>query len=152
MDGVSAGASILALAATAVQTSRTIYNVVSTVKSGSKEVQCLVSGARNLERILGQMSSIFGSQSTSYLACHLDGLDQSVRECAADLDSICEQLWKLWYDNGHDTRLGPAKKAWRLVKVAIKKDDVQRMSRVMQHHMSMLTLHIVMLNRWVGTL
>ncbi|KAJ9614645.1 hypothetical protein H2200_002782 [Cladophialophora chaetospira] len=141
MDGISAGASVLAFVAAAVQTSRAVYNIVSSVRSGSPDMRNLVSSASSLERTLQQLLSLLDSQPQLDSSEHLVALENSVRQCGGDLDSICQLLWRL----GNVDGIGRAQKAWRMVKVAIKRDDIQRMSRVIQHHVSILTLQVVIL-------
>ena len=148
MDPVSASASVLAFVAAAVQTSRTIYNVVSTFKSGSSDVLSLVSSASSLERILHQLSALLTSQSRSDTLQHLIYLEQTVLQCVGDLDNICQQLWKL----GHKDSDSHARRAWRLVQIAIKKDDIQRMASTIQQHVSVLTLQVAILSRCVKSL
>ena len=144
MDGISAAASVLALVAAAVQTSRTIYNTVSTIKSGSKDVLYLASAASSLERALHQLSALLATQ-YRLRTQDVGPLTQYVLQCVGDLDSICEQLWKLRDGDG----IGHTKKAWRLLQVLIKKDDIQRMSRIIQQHVSMLTFQVMLLSRCV---
>ena len=145
MDGVSAGASVLAFVAAAVQTSRAIYNIVSSIRSGSPDIRTLACSASSLERALQQLLALLDSQSPLSSFQHSTALEHAIRQCAGDLDSICQQLGGL----GSTDSVGPAKRAWRLVKVAIQKDDIQRMSRIIQHHVSLLTLQVVILSRCV---
>ena len=145
MDGVSAGASVLAFVAAAVQTSRAIYNIVLSIRSGSPDVQNLVSSASSLERALQQLLTLLDSHVQLNSSQHLGALNHAVRQCGADLDGICQQLWKL----GNTDSINRAQKAWMAVKVAVKKDEIQRMSRLIQHHVSVLTLQVVILGRCV---
>lgn len=144
MDGISAGASILAFVATAVQTSQTIYQIVSAIKSRSEDVLNLVSTASSLERVLHQLSALVASRSRVNPSQNLIPLEQLMRKCVSDLHAICEKLWKL----GQDSSDGSTKRAWKLVKFAFKRDEIQKMSRAIQQHVSILTLQVGILSRY----
>lgn len=142
MEAVGAGASILAFVAAALQTSRAIYNLVSAIQSGSPDILNLVSNASSLERILHQLLTLLDSKTRLTSSQILRPVEQSVRRCADDLNGICQQLGKLEHANS-----GSTKKVWRLMKIVVKKDSVHMMSRIIQQHVSMLTLQVIILSR-----
>ena len=131
MDGLSGAASVLTILGLALSSTRDIYNVVSSIRSGPKTVQQIVSTVKDLSDLLEQLT---GYTDRFYLAADLE---ETVRKCARDLEAFKGDLTKL-----STTDKNRAVRLWKNVKVILKERDLEMMSARIQQHIIALSLRM----------
>ena len=131
MDGLSGAASILTVFGLALGSTREIYKVVSSIRSGPKTLQQIVSTLKDLSDLLQQLTEY---TDRFYLAADLE---ETVSKCARDLEAFKDDLAKLsTIDTNRAARL------WKNVKVILKERDLEMMSARMQQHIVALSLRM----------
>lgn len=140
MEAVGAASSVTALLTIAVQSSKTIYETVTTIRHGPAELESLAHAADELHRLLKQIIDFTSRQVESNYGGHteLAGLKQSIRSCIDDLQVVQQELQKS-RPRAQEGALGRARKRMMLV---IKKEDVERMWGLIQRQTNKLSLQI----------
>ena len=131
MDGFSGAASVITVFGLALSSTREIYNVVSSIRSGPKTVQQMVSTVKDLSGLLQQLT---GYTDRFYLAADLE---ETVSKCARDLEAFKGDLAKL-----STTDTNKAVRLWKNIKVILKERDLEMMSARIQQHIIALSLRI----------
>ena len=131
MDGLSGAASVLTIFGLALSSTRDIYKVVSSIRSGPKTVQQIVSIVKDLSDLLQQLT---GYTDRFYLAADLE---ETVSKCARDLEAFKDDLAKL-----SKTDSNRAVRLWKNVKVILKERDLEMMSARIQQHILALSLRM----------
>ena len=131
MDGLSGAASVITVFGLALGSTRDIYNVVSSIRSGPKTVQQIVSTVKDLSDLLQQLT---GYTDRFYLAADLE---ETIIKCARDLEAFKGDLAKL-----STTDTNRAVRLWKNVKVILKERDLEMMSARIQQHIIALSLRM----------
>ena len=131
MDGFSGAASVITVFGLALSSTREIYNIVSSIRSGPKTVQQMVSTVKDLSNLLQQLT---GYTDRFYLAADLE---ETVSKCARDLEAFKGDLAKL-----STTDTNKVVRLWKNVKVILKERDLEMMSARIQQHIIALSLRI----------
>lgn len=131
MDGLSGAASVLTVFGLALSSTREIYDVVSSIRSGPKTVQQIVSTLKDLSDLLQQLT---GYTDRFYLAADLE---ETVSKCARDLEAFKGDLAKL-----STTDTNRAVRLWKNVKVILQERDLERISARIQQHIIALSLRM----------
>ena len=131
MEGLSGAASVLTVFGLALSSTREIYNVVSSIRSGPRTVQRMVSIVKDLLDLLQQLT---GYTDRFYLAADLE---ETVSKCARDLEAFKDDLAKL-----SKTDTNKAVRLWKNVKVILKERDLEMMSARIQQHILALSLRM----------
>ena len=131
MDGLSGAASVITVFGLALSSTQVIYNIVSSVKNGPKAIQQTLSSLQDLLKLLQQFT---GCTDQFYLVADLE---DSVDRCAQDLKAFEHQLAKL--SPSADNR---AVRIWKNVKATLQEKDLERMSALIQRHVTALSLQL----------
>ena len=131
MDGLSGAASVITVFGLALSSTREIYNVVSSIRSGPKIIQQIVSAVKDLSDLLQQLA---GYTDRFYLAADLG---ETVSKCARDLEAFKGDLAKL-----STTDANRAVRLWKNVKVILKERDLGMMLAGIQQHIIALSLRM----------
>ena len=131
MDGLSGAASVLTIFSFALSSTREIYKVVSSIRSGPKTVQQIVSTLKDLSDLLQQLA---GYTDRFYLAADLE---ETVGKCASDLEAFKGDLAKL-----STTDTNRAVRLWKNVKVILKERDLGMMTARIQQHIIALSFRM----------
>lgn len=131
MDGLSGAASVLTILGLALSSTREIYKVVSSIISGPKTVQQIVSTVKDLSDLLQQLTRY---TDRFYLAADLE---ETVGKCTRDLEAFKGDLAKL-----STTDTNRAVRLWKNVKVILKERDLEMMSARIQQHIFALSLRM----------
>lgn len=131
MDGLSGAASVLTVFGLALSSTREIYDVVSSIRSGPKTVQQIVSTLKDLSDLLQQLT---GYTDRFYLAADLE---ETVSKCARDLEAFKGDLAKL-----STTDTNRAVRLWKNVKVILQERDLEMISARIQQHIIALSLRM----------
>lgn len=142
MEVVGAGASILAIATVALQSSRVVYETISGIKNGPHEVKELASEVQQLCHLLRQVTEI-SDKMDDRDATSVSELQAVIDQCRQNLDDFQKQCDKLEVSS-NDRRLS---RAWKRVKLVIKKEDFQRMWRTVSHYVNILGRHLDLIGR-----
>ncbi|KAL8823587.1 MAG: hypothetical protein Q9191_005720 [Dirinaria sp. TL-2023a] len=128
MDGA---ASVIAVISLALSSSQAIYNTVSGLKNAPRAIQQMVSNLRDLSILLQQLLSRGDSL---HLAADLAEI---VKKCAENLNEFQGKLTKLSSptDNG-------AERLWKNVKALLQEKNLDRMSALLQQHVTILSLQM----------
>ena len=138
MDGLSGAASVLTILGLALSSTRDIYNVVSSIRSGPKTVQQIVSTVKDLSDLLQQLT---GYTDRFYLTADLA---ETVGKCTRDLEAFKGDLAKLsMTDTNRAVRL------WKNVKVILKERDLETMSARIQQHVLALSLRMQVIEGYI---
>ena len=138
MDGLSGAASVLAISGLALSSTREIYKVVSSIRSGPKTVQQIVSTLKDLSDLLQQLT---GCTDRFYLAADLE---EMVSKCARDLATFKDDLAKL-----STTNTNRAVSLWKNAKVILKERDLEMMSARIQQHILALSLRMQVIEGYI---
>ena len=138
MDGLSGAASVLTIFGLALNSTREIYNVVSSIRSGPKTVQQIVSTVKDLLDLLQQLT---GYTDRFYLAADLE---ETASKCARDLEAFKDDLAKL-----SKTDTNRAVRLWKNVKVILKERDLEMMSARIQQHILALSLRMQVIEGYI---
>ena len=131
MDGLSGAASVITVVGLAVSSTQVIYNIISGIKNGPNAIHSMESSLQDLLKLLLQLK---GSTDQLYLAVDLEG---SVSKCVQDLKASEDQLAKLC--PRVDSK---AVRLWNNVKAALQEKDLERMSAMIQRHVTSLSLQL----------
>lgn len=142
MEAIGAGASIIAITTVALQSSRAVYETISGIKNGPDEVKELASEVQQLCHLLRQVTEI-SSKMDDRDAISISELQTVIGQCRQNLDGFQKQFDKLKVSS-NDRRLS---KAWKRVKLVVKKEDFQRMWRTVSHYVNILGRHLDLIGR-----
>jgi hypothetical protein len=113
--------------------------VVSAIRNGTEETARLASAVKQMERMLEQLSQMPPLSAVDEQQDFTE-LERLVRECSDDLSNFSNTLKKMHSDPSE----GAIDKAWKGVKVSLKKEDLSRMWTVLDHHQSVLGFQLAM--------
>ncbi|KAJ3540684.1 hypothetical protein NM208_g4949 [Fusarium decemcellulare] len=137
MDPVSAGASVVTFITLAFSVTKTIHNVLSSIKDGPQVVQYLKDEVAQLQSILGRISEISHDSTHGNDATELGGL---VQKCVNDMTSFDSKLRRLDI-SGADGRSG---RLWRRLKNCFTERDLEQMRQVVRGHVQLLTVRLTL--------
>lgn len=135
MDPVSAGASILAFVVLALKSANTIYEVLSAIKDGPKVLRHLVGDIAQLQGILKRLSRL---EPRSVDNGDAKALEAAARRCADDVKDMESRLQHLSI-RPTDRRPG---KLWKRLVTVVDERDLMRMQTVVRGNLTMLSLHL----------
>ncbi|ERF71232.1 hypothetical protein EPUS_08150 [Endocarpon pusillum Z07020] len=141
---MEAGASVLTFIAVALQSTKSIYEAVSGIKSGPQQVESLASAVRTLDSVLTQLSNCPAVKSADP-ETDLKVILSLIESCKGDVSHYEGELRKVRISlNDKKTE-----KAWKKVKTILQEKDFQRMWDGVNHHVSALgfQLNILQSNR-----
>lgn len=137
---MEAGASLMTLIVLALQSIKFIYETVSGIRDGPKQIQELAAEIKALEAILSQLesSSIVGEGAghPSYTE-----IKQLIINCCEDV-SRYEELLKKLEPSDSEKKLGLL---WRRVKTVLKEKDIQRLLNAIQRYVGKLGMNFNLL-------
>jgi STAND-like protein len=144
MEAIAAGSGVLAFITVTLKSAQSIHSVLSGIKNASTDVIRLSTAINNLIYVLQQIVSL--SATKCDLSPHLDvsTLMSLVQKCAEDLVNYNVQIRKL----SQKSTDGSGSKMWKVIKSTFKKDELEKIWVVIQHHVSVLTLQIGILQRY----
>lgn len=142
MEVISSGASITAIVAVALQSTKVIYNTITGIRDGPREIRQLASALDDLHHILKQLEEI-NTEIESTTAYGLSELKRLIGECSKDLDDFELQLEKL-QEKPNEKNLG---KTWKRVKTVLRKEDFRKMWDVIHHHIPILKTQLSLFGR-----
>ncbi|KAF3768153.1 hypothetical protein M406DRAFT_70247 [Cryphonectria parasitica EP155] len=134
MDPLSAGASVLAFVGV-LNSLQKIYEILSSIKNGSSNVQLTTNSVRNLQSILQQL------QRQESVTNPQDKLQ--VKQCADDVEAIAVKL-EGFHIAASETRGG---KIWKRVRAALADKDLVHINRILTNHASALSLRLMIQQR-----
>lgn len=140
MEALSLVASVFAVTTVALQSAKAIYETVSGIKNGPKEVRDLASAVQQLCHILDQVSDASG-QMGDRDAQKLCALQDVIDQCRRKLDEFQKQFDKL--ETCPDEK--KLDRAWKKVKLVAKKEDFRKMGATVAHYISVLGVHLGLL-------
>ena len=135
MDPVSAGSSVLAFVLLALNSAKTIHEVLSAVKDGPQSLRHLVGDIAQLQGILERLS---GLQPQSINEGDAGVLELAARRCADDVVQIESRLQRLSIQPT-DRHVG---KLWKRLLTAINEKDLTQMQGLVRGHFMMLSVQL----------
>lgn len=142
MDALGAVASVIAVTTVALQSSRTVYETISGIKNGPEEVKELASEVQQLCHILRQVTEV-SKNIDDRDATSISELQNVIDQCRQNLDDFQKQFnqFKVLSNERRWT------KAWKRVKLVVKKEDFLRMWRTVSHYVNILGRHLDLIGR-----
>ena len=144
MEAVGAGASIIAVTTVALQSSRVIYETISGIKNGPEEVKELASEVQQLCHLLRQVTEI-SKKIDDRDVTSASELQSVIEQCRQNLDDFQKQFDKLEVSSNERRLI----RAWKRVKLVVKKEDFQKMWRTVSHYVNILGRHLDLIGRCV---
>lgn len=141
MDPLSAGASVVAFLGLAFSVTKTVHDVLSTIKDGPQVIQHLKEEFSQLRSILERLSQISMSATD---AAELDGL---AKKCNEDLTGFEKGLRRLDI-LGADGRRG---RLWRKLKLCFTEKDLEHTRHVVRGYVQLLTIRLNLLQVQQGS-
>ncbi len=84
MEAIAAGASTLTFITVALKSAQTIYEIVSIIQNGPKQVEQLVSAVHNLQLVLIQLPNCRAIKSADS-ETNLDMISSLIKTCSTDV-------------------------------------------------------------------
>lgn len=138
MDGA---ASVITIISLALSSTRNIYTTVSSFKNAPKIVQQIASYLSHLSNVLQQLRTCNDSL---YLVADLQGL---IKKCAQDLENFERKIAKLSSSTDNC-----AERLWKNVKATLQVKDLDRMSALLQQHVTVLSLQLKLIEGYTCAL
>ncbi|KAF4459111.1 hypothetical protein FALBO_14132 [Fusarium albosuccineum] len=138
MDPVSAGASVVTFITLAFSASKTIHNVLSSIKDGPRVIRDLGDEISQLQSILGRISQISFDPVDVNDVTELGGLG---RKCADDMTSFESKLKHVNVSEA-DGRSG---RLWRKLKHCLTEKGLEQMRQVIRGHVQLLTIRLTLM-------
>lgn len=142
MEALGAVANITAVTVVALQSSRLVYETISGIKNGPKEVRELASEVQQLCHLLKQVTEVSQKMSDRD-ATRISELQDVIDRCRQNLDDFQKQF-DGFESSSNERRLS---KAWKRVKLVVKKEDFLKMSRTISYYVSALGAHLGVIGR-----
>lgn len=142
MEALSAVGSVIAVATVALQSSRVVYETISGIKNGPKEVRELALEVQQLYYLLEQVtktSKKMDDRDTTSIS-ELQGV---IDQCRQNLDDFQQQFDKFEVSSNERG----LSKAWTRLKLVVKKEDFRRMRRTISHYVNVLGVHLDLIGR-----
>lgn len=130
---MEAAASVLTFIAVALQSTKSIYEAVSAIKSGPQQVESLASAVRTLQSVLTQLSNCPAVKSADP-ETDLKVILSLIESCKCDVLRYEGELRKVRI-SPDDKKTG---RAWKKFKTILQEKDFQRMWDGVNHHISAL--------------
>ena len=144
MDIVSVAASLTALIAGAIQSTKVIDETVQQVRDGPFHVQRLATKAEGLRQTLQQLATLFTKTdlvSGSNLIDLFTNLQSLVQASAEELKSITNKLGILQAAVGGKH----VRRAWAVFKALLGERDLEIMWRMLQSHTDILNTQLIII-------
>ncbi|RSL88876.1 hypothetical protein CDV31_015971 [Fusarium ambrosium] len=135
MDPLSAGASVITFLGLAFSLTKTVHEVLSTVKDGPQIIQHLKEEFSQLRSILERLTHI------SMSVTDATELDVLARKCNDDVVGFEMRLRRLDM-SGVDGRRG---RLWRKLKLCFTEKDLEQMRHIIRGHVQLLTIRLNLL-------
>lgn len=142
MEALGAVGSVFAVTTVALQSSRVVYETISGIKNGPKEVKELASGVQQLCHILEQVTEI-SKKAVDRDAKNIFELQGVIDQCRQNIDDFQKQF-ENFEVSSDERRLG---KAWKRVKLVVQKEDFRRMRITVTHYINVLGVHLDLIGR-----
>lgn len=138
MDGISAGASVLAFLTIGVQCATVIYSTLSAIKDGPEVVRKVANGVHHLQYILEQLKQLPTAFNDVVLR------DQ-IMCCARDLQDLAHQLRKLKISSAERLK----GRIWKVIKTILNEKTLELVVGQITQQAALLSLHLNMSSRSV---
>lgn len=137
MEAIGAGVGVLTLITFALQSTKKIYETVSSIKNGPQQVGQLTSAVRNLQLVLTQLLNCRAIQIADS-ETDLEIISNLISECRVDLARYEKEL--------EEIRICPddraTGKAWKKFKTVLRQKDFQWMCVAVNHHFNELNCQL----------
>lgn len=143
MEPLSAGASVLAFVGTALESTKGLYNVVSSFKTANREITSLVSAVRDLQFVLTQLQQCRALRET---AVDLQDTRKLLEECNKDVANFEQELRKV--EMGSKT--AKLQQVWKRMRTTIAEKSFERMWTKLHHHFDVITIQLNLLQRYAN--
>ena len=138
MDGVSAGASVLAFVGVALQSTKVIYQIVSGIGTASQQMKSLASAVRNLEVVLTQLSNCRALADPNANIQEITTLVEACKEDVLRYEKILKEL----QTTSNSSKLV---RKWKKMRTVLKEKDFERIWNEVTHHCTVLVFHLTLL-------
>lgn len=141
MEAIGGRASVLAFIGIALKSTESIYKAISGIKDAPEKVQRLSSVVGDLQTILIQLKALPLVARPTHSS---SALKLAIEKCKDDVTSLCGKISSLKTMAGEKK----LKVAWKRVKAALEKEDMQEMCTTVHHHVTVLNLHLGVIQRY----
>lgn len=138
MDGA---ASVIAEISLALSSTQAIYKTVSGLKNAPRAIHQMVSNLCHLSNLLQQL---LDCRDNLHVAADLP---EMVKKCAENLREFQEKLIKLSSPTDNS-----AEKLWKNAKALLQEKNLNRMSALLQQHVTILSLQMAIIEDYVCAL
>lgn len=132
---MDAGASIIAFVTVGLQSVKTVYGIISSIKDGPSKLDDLRGAIGNLQSLLEQM------QNSPSLAASLMTTSSSllplVQRCVDDIQRFEARINRIRVPSGEKFR----GKIWKRLKLVFEEDGIPYMISIVTGHLNALSLH-----------